>query len=120
MIATFKDESIHTININGNVQAIVLPLESDSTYNKIVNLESSFLAARFNERRLDWCKIWPESNGTLTPLYLAKKSLFFLPKFKWYESIRPKYPMDVFNISAEMEELLRSAPSTPTRHTIKR
>lgn len=120
MIATFKDESIHTININGNVQAIVLPLESDSTYNKIVNLESSFLAARFNERRLDWCKIWPESNGTLTPLYLAKKSLFFLPKFKWYESIRPKYPMDVFNVSAEMEELLRSAPSTPTRHTIKR
>lgn len=121
MFATFQDERLKTLKISGNVQAIVIPMESDSTYNKIVNIESSFLAARFNENRLEWCKIWPQSNGTVTPLYLAKKSLFLLPKFKWYEKIRPKYPMDVFNVSQEMEELLRSAPaSTPMRHSIKR
>lgn len=95
-------------------------MENDSTYNKIVNVESSFLEAFFNEQNLEKCKIWAQSSGTVTPLYLAKKSLFFLPKFKWYEAIRPKYPMDVFNVSPEMEELLNSAPSTPTRRTLSR
>ena len=120
MFATFENESLKTLNIEGNVMAIYLPLENDSTYNKIVNVESSFLEAEFNEDNLERCKIWSQSNGTVTPLYLAKKSLFYLPKFKWYESIRPKYPMDVFNVSPEMEELFRGAPasSKPERRTI--
>lgn len=120
MFATFENESLKTLNISGNVQAIYLPLENDSTYNKIVNVESSFLEAHFNNQSLERCKIWPQSNGTVTPLYLAKKSLFYLPKFKWYESIRPKYPMDVFNVPAEMEELLRSVPKTTERRTLQK
>lgn len=121
MFATFENESIKKLNISGNVLAIYLPLESDSTYNKIVNVESSFLEAHFNEQTLERCKIWSQSNGTVTPLYLAKKSLFFLPKFKWYESIRPKYPMDVFNVSPEMEEMLRGGSNnTPTRRTLQK
>ena len=118
MFATFENESLKKLNINGNVMAIYLPLENDSTYNKLVNLESSFLEAHFNDQNLEQCKIWSQSNGTVTPLYLAKKSLFYLPRFKWYESIRPKFPMDVFNVSPEMEDMLRSTPSTtPQRHT---
>lgn len=119
MFATFENGDLKQLNIDGNVMAIYLPLESDSTYNKIVNIESSFLEAHFNEQTLERCKIWSQSNGTVTPLYLAKKTLFYLPKFKWYESIRPKYPMDVFNISPEMEELLRGTPteSKPQRRS---
>ena len=118
MFATFENESLKKLNINGNVMAIYLPLENSSTYNKLVNLESSFLEAHFNEQNLEQCKIWSQSNGTVTPLYLAKKSLFYLPRFKWYESIRPKFPMDVFNVSPEMEDMLHSTPSTtPQRHT---
>lgn len=120
MFATFENGDLKKLNIDGNVMAIYLPLESDSTYNKIVNIESSFLEAHFNEQNLERCKIWSQSNGTVTPLYLAKKSLFYLPKFKWYESIRPKYPMDVFNISPEMEEIVRGSSSTskPQRRTM--
>lgn len=119
MFATFENGDLRKLNIDGNVMAIYLPLESDSTYNKIVNLESSFLEAHFNEQTLERCKIWSQSNGTVTPLYLAKKSLFYLPKFKWHKTIRPKHPMDVFNVSPEMEEMRRSTsePSTPQRHT---
>jgi len=120
MFATFEDENLKTLNINGNVQAIYLPLESDSTYNKIVNIESSFLEAHFNKQNLERCKIWSQSNGTVTPLYLAKKSLYHLPQFKWYESIRPKYPMDVFNVSSEMKELLRSGTNLSVRRSVKR
>lgn len=117
MRATFENDNLKKLNIDGNVQAIYLPMESDSTYNKIVNVESSFLEADFNEQNLERCKIWSQSNGTVTPLYLAKKSLFYLPKFKWYESMRPQYPMDVFNISPEMEQLLRGTPAAATRRT---
>lgn len=117
MVATFENQSIKTLNINGNVQAIYLPMENDSTYNKIVNLESSFLEASFNEKTLEKCKVWSQSNGTVTPLYLAKKSLFYLPRFKWYESIRPKSPEDVMIVPPEMEELFRSAPVIQTRRT---
>lgn len=117
MRATFENDNLKKLNIDGNVQAIYLPMESDSTYNKIVNVESSFLEADFNEQNLERCKIWSQSNGTVTPLYLAKKSLFYLPKFKWYESMRPQYPMDVFNISPEMEQLLRGTPDAATRRT---
>lgn len=120
MYATFENQSIKTLNINGNVQAIYLPMESDSTYNKIVNLESSFLEAFFNEKNLEKCKIWSQSSGTVTPLYLAKKSLFFLPKFKWFEAIRPKSPDDVMRVSPEMQQLLQSAPATPTRRTLSK
>ncbi|MBR5332956.1 MAG: LPS export ABC transporter periplasmic protein LptC [Muribaculaceae bacterium] len=119
MFATFENESLKKLNINGNVMAIYLPLENDSTYNKIVNLESSFLEAHFNEQNLEQCKIWSQSNGTVTPLYLAKKSLFYLPRFKWHESIRPKFPMDVFNVSPEMENMLRSTPSTTPQRRSK-
>ena len=120
MFATFENQSIKKLNISGNVQAIYLPMESDSTYNKIVNIESSFLEAFFNEKNLEKCKIWSQSNGTVTPLYLAKKSLFYLPQFKWYEAIRPKYPMDVLNVSPEMQELLQSAPVSTPRRSVTR
>jgi hypothetical protein len=121
MFATFENENLKSLKISGNVLAIYLPLENDSTYNKIVNIESSFLEAQFNEQNLERCKIWSQSNGTVTPLYLAKKSLFYLPKFKWHQSIRPKYPMDVFNISPEMEEMLHGNPaSISTRKTLSR
>lgn len=54
--------------------------------------------------------MWPETPGTMTPLYLAKKSLFFLPQFRWFEPLRPTGPEDVFNISFEMLELMTEPP----------
>ena len=120
LYATFENQSIKTLNINGNVQAIYLPMERDSTYNKIVNLESSFLEAFFNEKNLEKCKVWSQSNGTVTPLYLAKKSLFYLPRFKWFEAIRPISPDDVMRVSPEMQELLQGAPPPSTRRTLNK
>ena len=55
-------------------------------------------------------KLWPETSGTMTPLYLAKKSLFFLPAFRWFEPLRPTSPEDVFNIPPEMLGLFEEPP----------
>lgn len=96
MVAFFNDGDLRQLDVNGSVQAIMLPQESDSTYNKIANIESSFLSALFKERELERAKLWDETSGTVTPLYLAKRSLLRLPKFKWLEAIRPTGPDDIW------------------------
>ncbi len=113
MIAYFRDGEMYQLDVNGNVQAIMMPMENDSTYNKIVNVESSFMTADFEGRDILKMKMWPATNGTVTPLYLAKKSLFFLPQFKWYTDMRPVSPADVFVIPEQMEALMSDIPEYP-------
>lgn len=115
MKAYFENQDLRHLDVSGNVQAIFLPQESDSTYNKIFNVESSFLSADFNKRQLEKMKLWPQTNGTGTPLYLAKKSLYHLPRFKWYDHLRPSSPDDVFNYPEGMAELFAS-PDPSERH----
>lgn len=110
MYATFADGSISHLDVSGNVQVIMLPMENDSTYNKISNVESSFMSVDFVNGAIDYLKMWDESSGTMTPLYMAKKSLFYLPQFRWFESLRPYSPEEVFDVSAEMIELFSEPP----------
>jgi hypothetical protein len=46
----------------------------------------------------------------MTPLYLAKRSLFYLSQFRWFEPLRPIDPEDVFNVSDEMLGLMSEPP----------
>lgn len=110
MTAFFTDGELTHMDVSGNVEIIMYPEESDSTINKIVNAESSFLSADFHNRNVLRIHMWPETSGTVTPLFLAKKSLFFLPKFKWFENMRPLDREDIFNVPPEMEEIMASAP----------
>lgn len=110
MIAYFTDGELTHLDVNGNVEIIMYPEESDSTINKIVNAESSFLSADFHRRAVERILMYPETSGTVTPLFLAKKNLFFLPKFKWFESIRPRDRFDIFVVPDEMEQIMASAP----------
>ena len=64
MYATFANGSIRHLDVSGNVQAIMLPQENDSTYNKIANIESSFLAADFKKQTIERMKMWPEDLRT--------------------------------------------------------
>lgn len=115
MTAWFSGGEMTRLSVDGNVEAILLPEENDSTINKIVNAESSFLIADFKDQNIVRLKMWPETSGTVTPLYLARKSLFLLPRFKWYEGIRPTDPDDVFNIPPEMDELMNDNPASPDK-----
>lgn len=109
MVAHFVGGEMKQLDINGNVEIIMFPEENDSTINKIVKAESSFLTAYFQGRTTEKIKMWPQTTGAATPLYLAKKSIFFLPKFKWYEDIRPVSPEDIFIVPEAQEELMREA-----------
>ncbi len=101
MVADFIDGQFHRLDVNGNVEIIMYPEENDSTINKIVNAESSFMTVIFKGQATDSIRMWPETTGTVTPLFLARKSLYYLPKFKWFEDLRPLNKDDIFSKEPE-------------------
>lgn len=120
MLATFVDGNMRRLDVSGNVEVVLLPEESDSTINKIVNSESSFLTADFSAgpMQVERIKMWPDVTGTATSLYLAKKSIFYLSNFQWYEALRPKDKDDIFNIPPEMEALLNEPDPTVRKRRV--
>lgn len=112
MFAQFENGQIRRLDVSGNVEIIMYPEESDSTINKIVNATSSFMTVWFKGRVTERIKLWPKTEGTTTPLFLARKSLFYLPKFQWYENLRPLNKDDIFIIPKEMDELMDGTAET--------
>ena len=56
--------------------------------------------------------MWPETSGNVTPLYLARRSDLFLPRFIWYGELRPTSVSDIFIIPQGMEDLMSDRPIT--------
>lgn len=78
-----------TLEVSGNVETIFLPQESDSTYNRVVNAESSYLTIDLDSGRMDKLKMWPEVTGTVTPIFMVKKQRQYLRQFHWWANLRP-------------------------------
>lgn len=114
LTAWFNDSTIRRLYVEGNVQLIMFPMENDSTYNKFAFVESSFMDAYFNGNQVESIHFWPETTSKITPLYLARRGSYFLPKFRWYEDIRPFDKYDIFNVPDAMDEMIRQAdPISP-------
>ena len=109
MIARFDNGELKTLDISGNVELILYPEEADSTFNKMVNAESSTLTARFKSRTTEYIKMWPETTGRATPLFLLRTSTLFLPKFRLFEGIRPVSPADVMTVPEAMDMLMQES-----------
>ena len=88
--AYFEGQGLRKMEVSGNVETIFLPQESDSTFNRLVNAESSYMEVYMNKNQLDWLKMWPEVSGTVTPIFLVKRNQMYLPKFKWWGFLRPQ------------------------------
>lgn len=114
MVAFFEDGQMRRLDINGTVELVMYPEEADSTINKMVNAQSSYLSALFRGRTTERVKMWPQTTGVATPLFLARKANYYLPKFHWYEGVRPLSKDDVFVIPEEMEALMAS-PAIPSK-----
>jgi len=109
MTAWFTDSVITRLYVEGNVMLNMFPMERDSSYNKFAYVESSYMDAYFDNNQIKKVIFWPETTSKITPLYLAKRGSYFLPKFKWYEDLRPRTPGDVFVIQKEMIDLFKNA-----------
>ena len=109
MTAWFADSVITRLYVEGNVMLNLFPMEKDSTYNKFAYVESSYMDAYFDRNQIKKVLFWPETTSKFTPLYLARRGSYFLPKFKWYEDIRPRTPGDIFVVEQEMIDLFKNA-----------
>lgn len=87
--AWMADKKIRRLEVDGNVQVILLPEEKDSTYSKFVNAESSYLTIDFKEGEMDHLRMWPDVNGTVTPIGDVKPGSMYLQGFRWLEALRP-------------------------------
>ncbi|MDE7421671.1 MAG: hypothetical protein K2N35_15880 [Muribaculaceae bacterium] len=90
MEAWFEDDYLKRLYVDGNVQVIMLPMENDSSFNKLVDAESSYMTVDLTDRKVEKIKMWPEVTGNTTPLFLVKKAQKYLPNFRWLDAIRPK------------------------------
>ena len=116
MKAWFEEKELRRLDVDGNVQVIMFPQEDDYTYNKMVNAESSYLRLNLKAKQeVDRITMWPEVSGKVTPLYLAKKADMYLPQFQWYDALRPKTPDDIYDVSEELKQVMRSIQGG-TRH----
>ena len=90
MKAYFADETLKRLEVSGNVETIFLPQESDSTFNRLVAAESSYLDLEMDSGKMEKLKMWPEVSGTVTPIFLVKRNQMYLQKFRWWEALRPR------------------------------
>ena len=90
MHAWFEDSKLKHLAVDENVEAILLPAEKDSTYNKVIRAESEHLTIDMTDQDLDKLKMWPAVDGTVTPIFRIKRADQFLPGFQWLEGLRPR------------------------------
>lgn len=109
MKAWFENKELRRLDVDGNVQVIMYPQEKDSTYNKMVNAESSHMRLNLKAKQeVDRITMWPEVSGKVIPLFLAKKADLYLPQFKWYDALRPSSPDDIFDVSDDLKQVMQS------------
>ena len=109
MKAYFLDNELRQLDVSGNVELIMFPMEDDSTYNKVVDAESSYMIILLKpQQQIDKINMWPDVSGNVTPLYLSKRTQFYLKDFGWYETLRPTSPEDIFVYPPDMERFMNT------------
>jgi lipopolysaccharide export system protein LptA len=96
MYAYFQDGKIHETQAVGNV-LIGYYFEEGDTVPIIYNYqETSELRMFLKDRKLQ--SVWtPKTTGTMYPLNQIPPARKFLPGFAWYDYVRPRDRMDIFN-----------------------
>ncbi|MDR1524416.1 MAG: hypothetical protein LBS79_04025 [Tannerella sp.] len=95
--AYFKGRNPERIDVDGNVESIYYPLETDSTIEVLNYLQSSYLSMWMNSSGgLEKLKVWPLSAGKVIPMPDLTDEEKTLKKFAWHENLRPVDRYDIF------------------------
>lgn len=91
MKAWLDNGHLRHLDAEGNVQIIFLPQEKDSTYNKLIQADGSYLSVDMlpAKNQMEHLKIWPDVSGFVVPLFDIKRSQMYVPGFAWLEELRP-------------------------------
>ena len=96
MYAYFVDGGLSQCDAIGNVQSIYYPVdEKDSTFQGLNYLETDTLNIFMKNRKLQKIRT-NKANGITYPMTQIPPSQFRLPRFAWYDYIRPLDKDDIF------------------------
>ncbi len=103
MKAFFKNGEISESQAIDNVQLIFYPIdESDSTLIGLNYTETPLLKMFLEKKKMK--RIWMEKpKGTLYPMTQIPPDKFFLPRYAWFDYIRPLNKQDIFNWRSKKE-----------------
>lgn len=96
--AYFEGRSVRQIDVAGNAESIFYPLEKDGSMIGMNETKSGYLSIWIKENKLDKLKIWPNPQGTITPIPDLKPEQKTLKSFYWYDYIRPKNKEDIYQV----------------------
>ncbi len=97
MKAFFKKGDIRESHAITNVQIVYYPVDdSDSTLIGLNYTETPLLKMFLENRKMK--RIWMEKpSGTLYPMTQIPRDKYFLPRYEWFDYIRPLDKHDIFN-----------------------
>ena len=110
MKAFFKKGEIRETQAITNVQLVYYPVDdSDSTLIGLNYTETPLLKMFLENRKMK--KIWMEKpTGTLYPMSQIPPEKYFLPRYAWYDYIRPLNKDDIFNWRPKKEIVQSEKP----------
>lgn len=109
LIAYFEGKTVRQIDISGNAESIYYPLENDGAKIGLNQTKSAYLTIWVQENKLEKLKLWPEAEGTITPIPDLKPDQKTLKDFYWFDYLRPFDKDDIFRV------VKRKTQDTPKR-----
>lgn len=85
MTAFLENETLKNLYADTDVQTILLPMENDSTYNKLVTAIGDSLYVDMDSAQIRKLKLYSRQgndvSGQVIPIYKLQKSQYYLPEF---------------------------------------
>ncbi len=113
--AWFEGGELRKIDVSGNAQTIFYPQERDSTLTGLNKAESGFLQMLLKNQQMEKIIIWPQPQGTMTPMDLIKPEQLYLPAYQWYDELRPTGPEDIYRRPERKVEAVEEEKKTKHR-----
>lgn len=96
--AYFEGKHVRQIDVSGNAESIFYPLENDGSMVGMNQTQSGYLSIWVKENKLERLKIWPNPEGTMTPIPDLRPEQKFLKDFYWFDYLRPKNKEDIYQV----------------------
>lgn len=112
MKAFFKDGNITKATVDGNVEVVYFPIDSDSLMIGMNTTQSSNLTAYFDLKEISSIVIHEKSSGVLYPMSQIPEEKRYLKSFSWFDHLRPFSQYDIFYWRGKQaSEQLRTTPN---------
>lgn len=96
--AYFEGKHVRQIDVSGNAESIFYPLENDGSMVGMNQTQSGYLSIWVKENKLERLKIWPNPEGTMTPIPDLRPEQKFLKDFYWFDYLRPQNKEDIYQV----------------------